>query len=302
MSFSIGLDIGGTKIAGALFDAKGVELAHKSAPTPDDYEALLALCVSFIDAFDKKNGAKASIGVGTAGMIDRAKGSVVAPNIPCLAGKPFQKDLEKRAGRTARLANDADCAALAEATDGAGKGHRTVFGLILGTGVGGGLVIDGKIHQGPHGLAGEIGHLPLPFREAEDGPLEPCGCGQRGCIDKSISGPALARLYKHMTGKEIENSHHVVTSLRADTEDTKRVLDRYYTTVAKGLVTVIHAFDPDIIVVSGGLSSLPGLYDEVPKRWGKFALSKQLHTKLVPGEHGTMSGLRGAAMLGKLPG
>jgi len=296
MNFSIGLDIGGSKIAGAIFDEKGAPLAQNTVPTPQAYADLLAACGNLVGALDKACKQQAKLGIGIAGLIDRAQGAVFAPNIPCLEGKNFQADCEKAFGRPVRLANDADCAALAEALDGAGQGYRTVFGLIMGTGVGGGFVMDGKLLEGTHGLAGEIGHLPLPFRDAGDGPVADCGCGQKGCIDKSISGPALARLYKHVTGREIADARHVVTSLSQNDADTRRVLDQFYATVAKAMTVVIHTFDPEIIVVSGGLNTLPGLYENVPKLWGRYVLPKNPRTKFAPAKFGALSGVRGAAL------
>jgi len=298
MTFSTGIDIGGTKIAVGVFDKDGTSVAQKVMPTPSDYGELVRLCAALVDDLDRACGEKASVGIGAAGMIDRDRGSVFAPNIPCLRDHTFRSDCEKLMKRPVRLANDADCAALAEAFDGAGEGHKTVFGLIMGTGVGGGLIIDGRIHEGPHGLAGEIGHLPLPFRDALDGPIVECGCGQEGCLDKTISGPSLARLYHAMTGRPIEDPRHIVTSLQKGDADARRVLDQFYTTVAKAMVTVIHSYDPDIIVVSGGMNSLPGLYQEVPRRWERYALCKKLRTKFVPAKHGALSGLRGAARVG----
>ena len=159
------------------------------------------------------------------------------------------------------------------------------------------MVIDGKLVEGPHGLAGEIGHLPLPFREATDGPVVACGCGQKGCLDKSIGGPALVRLYQEMTGKEAGAALIAERARKGGTE-ALRVLDRFYTVIAKAMVTVIHVYDPEIIVVSGGLSELPGLYREVPARWGAYALCKNLKTGFVPAMHGLMSGMRGAARIG----
>jgi fructokinase len=298
MTFSIGLDIGGTKIAGAVFDAQGALLAQSAVPTPKDYQSLLDACGTMVGELDQACGQKPKIGIGVAGMIDRDKGSVFAPNIPCLEGHAFRSDCEKIFDRAVRLANDADCAALAEAMEGAGQGHRSVFCLIMGTGVGGGFVFDGKMLEGAHGLAGEIGHLPLPFREAEDGPIADCGCGQKGCIDKSISGPALARLYKAMTGKEAHAGQIVDWARQGDSE-ARRVLDQFYVTVAKATITVIHTFDPDIILVSGGLNALPGLYDKVPNSWGRYSLCKNLRTKFVPAKFGVMSGVRGAARMGR---
>ncbi|HEU0117971.1 MAG TPA: ROK family protein [Alphaproteobacteria bacterium] len=296
VSFSIGLDIGGTKIAGAIFDKYGKEVAQKILPTPADYSALVTTSMQILAELEGK-GDKASVGIGVPGPVER--GTVAAAvNIPALIGKPIKADLEKALGRSVAMANDADCAALSEAIDGAGKGFANVFGLIMGTGVGGGLVVNGKIVQGANGLTGEFGQLPLPFREASDGPLVDCPCGQKGCINKTISGSGLARLYQSMTGKEAD-AEKISAAARTKDADALRVLDQFYTTVAKAMITVLHTYDPDVIVVSGGLNQLPGLYDEVPKRWERFAMRKNLVTKFVPAKHGAMSGLRGAAWLGK---
>ncbi|MGE3623843.1 MAG: ROK family protein [Bdellovibrionales bacterium] len=297
MPFFIGLDIGGTKTAGGVFGDNGNPVAQSVVPTPGSYEELVAACGKLFSEFEKICGEAAKIGIGIAGMIDQTQGTVFAPNIPYLAGKPFRQDLEKLANHHVHIANDADCAALSEAIDGAGQGHRLVFGLVMGTGVGGGMVIDGKLYQGTHGMAGEIGHVPLPFREASDGPVVACGCGQKGCLDKTISGPALARLYKVMTGKEADAAHVGELAQGGDAE-ARRVLDQFYTTVAKACTVIFHTFDPEVIVINGGLNDLPGIYDEVPRRWGQYCLAKSPRTKLLPAKFGSMSGLRGAAWLG----
>ncbi len=300
MTFSIGLDIGGTKIAGAVFDSSGHEVAQIILPTPDNYSAFVTICGEIVSQLEKKSGRHASVGVGVPGAVDHATGIVpFTGNTPCLSGKPLQKDLEKILARPVRLANDADCAALSEAVDGAGAGYRTVFGIIMGTGVGGGFVVDGRIVEGANGLLGEFGQLPLPFREASDGPVIECVCGQRGCIDKTISGSGLARLCEAMTGHKLEAAQ-IAEKARQGDADAKRVLDQFYTTVAKAMVTVIHTFDPEMIVVSGGLSQLPDMYTEVPKRWGRYAVCKNPKTKFVAAKHGAMSGLRGAAWAGKI--
>jgi len=299
MTFSIGLDIGGTKIAGAVFDTSNKLLAEKTVPTPTAYDDFLLACGALIELFDKACGKKASLGLGIAGAINQEHGTVFAPNLPFLENRSLRADAEKKFGRTVHIANDADCAALSEALDGAGKDYRTVFGLIMGTGVGGGLVVDKKIYQGIHGLAGEIGHLPLPFREDPDGPLVDCGCGQKGCIDKSLSGPALTRLYKMMVGKDA-SAEQIADLVKQGDVDARRVLDRFYTVAAKAMITIIHAFDPEIVIVNGGLIDLPGFYVEVPKRCGRYALNKNLRTKLVPAKFGTLSGIMGAARLAQL--
>ena len=281
----IGLDIGGTKIAGAIFDGAGVELARQVKPTPCGYSDFVTSCVDLIHELDKSS--KASVGIGA---------PYGAANMPFILGKDVAADIGAALGRPVRLANDANCAALAEAIDGAGAGYNSVFGLILGTGVAGGLILNGKIVAGVNGLAGEIGHLPLPYYEPADGVPYPCGCGQKGCIEKLVSGGGLSRLYESMT-KEKADAAQIATKAEQGDAKALHVLDRYYTVVAKAMVTIIHSFDPEIITVSGGVSALPGLYQEVPKRWGQYAIVKNPKTKFVPAKHGTMAGLRGAAWL-----
>jgi fructokinase len=297
VSCAIGLDIGGTKIAGAVFDRERREIAQLIRSTPSAYSDLVTTCVGIIDQLDAACGAVASIGVGIPGAADGSDKLPYVANIACLNGQPLRRDLEERIGRPMPLFNDAGCAALSEAEDGAGQGYDTVFGLILGTGVGGKLVTGGHLLNGAHGLMGEFGHLPLPFRESSDGPVVSCSCGQQGCIDKSVSGPSLARLYEAMTGKK--SPPKVIEAARAGEADALRVIDQYITTLAKALVTVIHVLDPDIIVVSGGLCDMPGLYEELPRRWSRYAACKALRTKFVPAMHGPMTGLRGAAWAGQ---
>lgn len=295
MAHLIGLDIGGTKIAGALFDEGGAMLAAATVATPDDYGAFLDACVDVVRRV--QDGPANPVGVGIAGRINHAAGSVGgSPNMRFLADRPFRDDLGARLGREIRLANDANCAALAEAVDGAGAGRDSVLGLILGTGVGSGFVHHGKLLDGPNGLSGEIGHLPLPFREAADGPVVACGCGQQGCIEQSISGGALARLYEAMTGAKAD-ARSIGAQATAGDAAALRVLDRYFEVVAKAMVAALHSFDPEIIVVSGGLNALPKLYDEVPRRWGRYCYAPNPKSIFVAAKHGPTSGARGAAWL-----
>ena len=292
-SNSIGLDIGGSKIAGAVFDEAGRGLAQIAQPMPDTYEKFMDICYATVKQLEEKCGPAGSIGA-CAPYADEN----VCSNIPFLIGKNLIRDFEVVFRRPVPFSNDANCAALAEAMEGAGKGQRAVFGLIVGTGIGGGFVVDGHVMTGANGLSGEIGHLPLPYYEASDGEQVACGCGQKGCIEKLIAGSGLMRLYTSMTGKEAEGK--TISDLaRHHDKDALRVLDSYYTTVAKAMVTVLHTFDPDIITVSGGLNHLPGLYEEVPKRWGRYAIAKKPNTKFVPAAFGAMAGLRGAAWLGR---
>lgn len=292
----IGLDIGGTKIAGGLLTPDGAMAGEVVVPTPQDYSEFLASCDDVIGKLENLSGGNCSVGVGIAGWIERDAGRVTSPNLPFLKGQPFRHDLASRIGREVRLANDANCMALAEAVDGAGAGYDSVLGVILGTGVGSGFVHHGRLVDGCSGMAGEIGHLPLPFREAADGSLIPCACRQEGCVESLTSGGALARLYEFMTGKSAD-ARAIGVMAEAGDPDALRVLDRYYEVVAKAMVIALHTFDPDVIVVSGGVSLLSGLYDEVPKRWGRYVSTPNILTKFLPARHGAMSGIRGAAWL-----
>lgn len=288
--FAIGLDIGGTKIAGAIFDQHGRECAQKVTPTPDNYPAFIAATVATVQGLESQISVKnATLGIGAPYGL---------ANMPFIMGKPMEQDIAAALGRSVVVGNDANCAALAEAKDGAGQGYASVFGLIIGTGVAGGYVIDGKIRSGANGLMGEIGHLPLPYYADADGELVPCGCGQKGCLEKLICAAGLSRLYARMTGRDAQPVA-IADAARAGDAEALGVLDHYYTVVAKAMITVIHSFDPDIITVSGGLSTLPGLYTAVPERWGRYAIGKTLTTKFVPAQHGPMAGLRGAAWLGR---
>ncbi len=298
MTHNIGLDIGGTKIAGAVFDQDGVLLHQHVVPTTHDYEAFLKACVDLVGALDGKAKEPCSVGIGIAGRIVQGELADASPNMQFLQGKRLRRDLSEKLKREVRIANDANCMALAEAVDGAGKGYSTVFGLTLGTGVGGGFVVNGYIVEGANGLAAEFGHVPLPFRKEADGPVVACGCKQNGCIEQSISGGALARLYAFMIGEEAD-AKTIAERAEAGDANALRVLDRYFEVVAKAMAVMIHTFDPEIVVVSGSLNALPCMYDEVPKRWGKYAYTDRLTTKLVPANHGPLSGMRGAAQLWK---
>lgn len=294
----IGLDCGRTKIAGALFSHDGALLAQNVLPTPKSYEAFLDTCRQLVAGFDQEAGAPCPVGVGFPGAIDHEMGSTTDVNLAFMVGKPFRNDLSKLLNRNVSIANDSKCIALAEAMDGAGYGYSSVLGLNIGTGIGSGLIINGQLLDGPNGLAGEVGHLPLPFREEADGPLTACGCGQKDCAEKAIAGPAFARLYSFMTGKQAQGPE-IAALAKAGDADALRVLDRYYDILAKAMLTPIYAFDPEIIVISGGMNNLPGMYEELPKRLQKYSLVKNLKTKFAPAVHGPMAGLRGAAWLGR---
>lgn len=297
MTLHIGLDIGGTKIACAAFSPSGEKLYEKISPTPMGYDAFLAACVDIVIDVERHVADTCTVGVCFPGAINHALGTAVVANLPFLNDKPFCLDFGLVLDRAVRIANDANCIALAEALDGAGKGFQSVLGLTISTGVGAGFITNGQIVDGPNGLTGEIGHLPLPYREEADGPVVDCLCGQRGCIEKSICGSALSRLYSKMTGRESLAPELISQMAQSGNIEALQVMDRYYEVVAKAMVTILHSFDPDIIVVSGGLSQLPALFDEVPKRWGHYCVVKNVKTRFVPAFHGPIAGLRGAAFL-----
>ncbi len=298
MTYAIGLDVGGTKIAGAVFNALGQQLFHAMIPTPQNYPYLIRDCVTLIQKLESEAGHKASVGIGLPGSIDRDAGVVVfAGNTPCLVGQRFRADMQASLQRGVRIANDADCAALSEVTDGAGAGYKNVFGLIIGTGVGGGLVVDGKLVQGVNGFTGEFGHLPLPYREEADGIGAPCHCKQKNCIEKMASGPALARFHHFKTGREAD-AETIAQRVNAGDAEATAVLDAFAVVMAKAIIPVIHMFDPDIIVASGGLSNIPRLFDQVPIHMRRYTFRPDIKTLFVPAKHGATSGLRGAAWLG----
>ncbi|HAX92234.1 MAG TPA: fructokinase, partial [Rhodospirillaceae bacterium] len=285
-----------TKIAGAAFNAKGEMLHQEIVSTPKDYDMFLDAVAGVVSAVEMRTERVDRIGVSTAGMIDQETGVILSASIPCTRGKTYRDDIAIATGRETRLANDASCMTLAEAIDGAGKGYPSVLGLILGTGIGSGFVVNQQIVDGPNGLTGEIGHLPLAFREEGEGEPGECVCGQSICMESLVAGPALKHLYTKMTGKVADNPQIATLASTGDAA-ALAVLDRYYEMLAKAMITAIHSFDPHVIVVSGGLMGLPGLYDAVPAKWSKYCLAKPPKTKFVSAKHGPIAGLRGAASL-----
>jgi len=296
----VGVDLGGTKIE-ALALARGGELLRLRVPTPvGDYEATLDAVAGLVARLERETGARGTVGVGIPGTISPATGLVKNANSVCLIGHALDKDLQRRLGRPIRLANDADCFALSEASDGAGAGARSVFGVILGTGVGGGLVHEGTLIQGPNAIAGEWGHNPLPWPRlwphGDERPGPPCYCGRAGCIETFLSGPGLAHDHQAATGRMIDPAA-IVAAAEAGEPDAAASLDRYIDRLARALAGVINIFDPEVIVLGGGLSKVSRLYDEVPRRWGAWVFSDRVDTKLRPPVHGDSSGVRGAAWL-----
>ena len=280
----IGIDLGGTKIEALALDAAGREVFRKRVATPrGDYAGTLAAVAALV-----KEIGEGSVGVGIPGMLSRVTGLVKNANSTWLIGKPLQQDLEKALGRPVRLENDANCFALSEAVDGAGKGAEVVFGVILGTGVGGGIVIGRKVVSGINAIAGEWGHNPLPLPAGADLPLPACYCGRAGCIETYLSGPGLARDYEQNTGRRLPAE---------DVVSDEKTMARYAERLARSLAGVINVLDPDVIVLGGGMSNVARLYTEVPRLWPRYVFSDHVATRLAPPAHGDSSGVRGAAWL-----
>lgn len=292
----IGIDLGGSKTEIAAFDEAGTELLRHREPTPaNDYAATLALIAKLISDAERTLGTTATIGIGTPGALSPSTGLMRNSNSTCLNQKPFRIDVQRVLGRDVRLANDANCFALSEARDGAAAGAASVFGVILGTGVGGGIVINGRVVDGPNAIAGEWGHNPLPWPEDDERPGAPCYCGKRGCIETFLSGPGLARDYAQGLGASLSAEEIVARS--ASEAAAGQALLRYENRLARALASVINVLDPEVIVLGGGLSNIERLYTNIPKLWGKWVFSDVVRTRLARNAHGDSSGVRGAAWL-----
>ena len=296
-SIRLGIDLGGTKIEGIALDARGRTLARRRVATPrEDYGATVAAVAGLVAALEQEAGARGSVGVGIPGAVSPKTGRLKNANSTWLIGTTFGRDLKAALARPVRLANDANCFALSEATDGAAAGAGVVFGAILGTGVGGGIVIDGKALVGKNAIAGEWGHNPLPWPRDEERPGPACYCGKRGCIETFLSGPGLARDYA-AGGEARASPEEIETRARAGEAAARAALDRYEDRLARGLAQVIDLLDPDVIVLGGGLSNLPRLYQSLPARLPAYVFSDRVDTELRPPRHGDSSGVRGAAWL-----
>lgn len=293
----IGVDLGGTKIEAMAMDAAGNELLRRRIPTPrDDYPGTLEAVVDLVRTLERHLQVEARVGVGTPGAVSPATGLIKNANSVCLNGRPLADDLARALARPVRLANDANCLALSEAADGAAAGAGPVFAVIVGTGTGGGIVVDGKLLVGANAIAGEWGHNPLPWPEGDESPGPPCYCGRRGCIETFLSGPGLQRDYAAVTGESLAAE---VIEARAGQGDrhAAAAMDRYVNRMARALATVINVVDPEVIVLGGGLSNMARLYTEVPRRWPAYVFSDRVATRLVPPRYGDASGVRGAARL-----
>jgi fructokinase len=293
----IGIDLGGTKIEVIALDREGHSLLRHRVATPaGDYQGILDSVAKLVAGLEKEFGHIGTVGVGTPGAISPATGVIKNANSVCLIGQPLDRDLATVLGRPVRLANDADCFALSEATDGAAAGASSVFGVIIGTGTGGGIVINGHLVNGPNGIAGEWGHNPLPWPTDAERPGPSCYCGKRACIETFLSGPGMALDHRKNTG-EVLTPEDIVGRAQAGNSQAETTLARYEERMARALASVINILDPEVIVLGGGMSNITRLYYRVPELWGTYVFSDRVNTRLVRAAHGDSSGVRGAAWL-----
>jgi fructokinase len=292
-----GIDLGGTKTEIIALDEGGRELLRRRVATPSEgYDETLRQIVDLVRNAEADLGARGSVGIGTPGSLSIANGLLRGSNSVCLNGRPVKSDLEALLDRDIRMTNDANCFALSEAVDGAGQGAAVVFGAILGTGVGAGIVVRGEVLSGPNAIAGEWGHNPLPWPVDAERPGPLCFCGKHGCIETFLSGPGLERDHRTATGENC-NASAIATRAAAGDGPAAASLARYEERLARALSQVINLLDPDVIVLGGGLSNVAALYTSVPQLWGRWVFSDRVDTRLVPHRHGDSSGVRGAAWL-----
>jgi fructokinase len=293
----LGIDLGGTKIAGVMLGPGGRLIAEHRRPAPrGEYGATLGAISDVVGLLEHQVGAKGTLGIGIPGSVVPSSGLVQNANSTWINGKPLGRDLETALGRPVRIANDANCFALSEAFDGAGKGARCVFGAILGTGCGGGLVVDGALVDGPRGIAGEWGHNSLPWAEPEEHPGPRCWCGRRGCIEAFVSGPALAADHQRATGRRLSAEAVAAAAGRGEAA-ASATLARHASRLARGLAGIVNILDPDVIVLGGGLSKLEHLYRRLPALMRPHILGAVQEVDIRPPAWGDASGVRGAAWL-----
>lgn len=296
----IGIDVGGTKIEGVALDDEGRDLARVRVPTPrHDYAGTITAIAGVVASLERDIGTRASVGCGIPGTVSALSGRVKNANSTWLNGQPFQPDLERALERPVRMANDANCFALSEAIDGAAAGASVVFGVIIGTGCGGGIVVRGQVLTGANAIAGEWGHNPLPDPLDAERPGPACYCGRTGCIETFLSGPGLSRDYEHATGRHADG-RAIVERARLGEPEALAALDRYEDRLARALNVVVNLLDPDVIVFGGGLSNIDRLYANVPGLIRPFG-GEPLRTRIVKPRFGDSSGVRGAAWLWEKP-
>jgi len=296
-SCRVGIDLGGSKIAGIAIGAAGVILATRRSAAPQhDYAATIRAIAEMVRALEGSAGQPGTVGIGMPGSIAPGGGGVQNANSTWLNGKPFASDLQQCLAKPVRLANDANCFALSEAVDGAGAGARSLFGVILGTGCGGGLVFEGKVIDGPRGTGGEWGHNPLPWAEPSEFPGPACWCGRRGCMEKWVSGPGLEADHLLHTGVAL-SATRIAADAAAGHAQARGSLARHANRLGRGLAHVVNIFDPELVVLGGGLSQLGHLYTELPQLMAPYILARDTRVIVKPPRWGDASGVRGAAWL-----
>lgn len=293
----IGIDLGGTKIEGIAMSGAGDELLRKRVPTAaGDYQAILNTIKELVNEIESSLNERATVGIGTPGAISPATGLLRNSNSVCMNGKPVDKDLARILNREVRIANDANCFALSEATDGAAAGETVVFGVIVGTGTGAGIVVNGHVLSGPNAIAGEWGHNPLPWPLDNERPGPSCYCGKHGCIETWLSGPGMSRDYLELSGNALDAKQVVELASNGDNA-AELCLRNYEHRMARSLAHVINILDPDVIVLGGGMGNIQRLYSSVPELWRQYVFSDRVDTRLLAPKYGDSSGVRGAAWL-----
>ena len=301
MGMQIGVDVGGTKIEAVALEG-GREIARRRVDTPrDDYEATVDMILALIGDLERNSGATGTVGIGIPGTIAAATGLVKNANSTWLIGKPLQRDIEARLARPVRVANDANCFAMSEATDGAAAGVEIVFGVIVGTGTGAGIVVQGHVLTGVNGIAGDWGHNALPWPDDDEHPGPSCYCGKHGCIETFLSGPGMTADHERHTRRRAKPREIAHAADRGDTAAIA-TMERYERRMARALASVINVLDPDVIVLGGGMSKIDRLYENVPRLWGQWVFAAtgstpDVWTRLARAKHGDASGVRGAAWL-----
>ncbi|MEP7344521.1 MAG: ROK family protein [Gemmatimonadaceae bacterium] len=291
----IGIDMGGTKIEAVCLDDDGVVIARKRIPTPREYDGTLTAITALVQQIEDDTGQSGTVGIGIPGVVTPSTGLVKNANSTWLNGQSLLADLEMRLSRPVRVMNDANCFAISEAADGAAAGADVVFGVILGTGVGGGIVVRGQVIEGPNLISGEWGHNPLPWMTPDEYPGAACYCGKNGCIESFLSGPGFERDFSQETGLHLR-SRAIVEAAGHDPQATNAVL-RYHDRLARALASLINLLDPSVIVLGGGMSNLPGLVESVFAILPRYVFSDSVNTRVVLNAHGDSSGVRGAAWL-----
>ena len=291
-----GIDVGGTKIETAVLSDSGEFLFRERTNTPKNYAALLNSIDESVQLASKNTGFDGPVGICMPGSVSKETGLIQGANTTYLNGQNFQKDLQATLNRSVRLSNDANCFALSEAVEGSGKGASVVFGVIIGTGCGGGIVVNRQIIPGVNGIAGEWGHTPLPWPVENEFENHDCWCGKTGCLETYISGTALVKDYKRMTGLEKDGKQIVLDCKNGDIV-AEAVLQALEDRIARGLAMIINIIDPDIIILGGGLSNIERLYENIPRKWAGYVFSNKINTRLLKPKYGDSSGVRGAALL-----